>query len=133
MLAQAFYTYNDAGNLLTLDIGQAVGTTDNVTFNDVTVSGTLTSDDITSGAIPIAGDATITGNPTVQGTTTTVTSNTLDVADINITIADGETPVAANPAGLTVDGAGATFTYTSADDLRNSTRHLMLLPHMATQ
>ena len=33
-------TYNDAGNLLTLDIGQAVGTTDNVTFNDVTVSGT---------------------------------------------------------------------------------------------
>ena len=57
-----FNTYNDAGNLLTLDIGQAVGTTDNVTFNDVTVSGTLTSDDITSGAIPIAGDATITGN-----------------------------------------------------------------------
>ena len=25
---------------LTLDIGQSVGTTDNVTFNDVTVSGT---------------------------------------------------------------------------------------------
>ena len=89
MLAQAFsHTYNDAGNLLTLDIGQAVGTTDNVTFNDVTVSGTLTSDDITSGAILTAGDATITGNSTVQGTTTTVTSNTLDVADINITIAD---------------------------------------------
>ena len=38
--------------------------------------------------------------------------------------------MAANLAGLTVDGAGATFTYTSADD-SNSTRHLMLLPHMA--
>ena len=46
---------------------------------------------------------------TVQGTTTTVTSNTLDVADINITIADGAAnAAAANLAGLTVDGAGAT-------------------------
>ena len=118
-------TYNDAGNLLTLDIGQSVGTTDNVTFNDVTVSGTLTSDDITSGTISIAGDATITGNLTVQGTTTTVTSNTLDVADINITIADGAAnAAAANLAGLTVDGAGATFTYTSADDRWNLNKAL---------
>ena len=118
-------TYNDAGNLLTLDIGQSVGTTDNVTFNDVTVSGTLTSDDITSGTISIAGDATITGNLTVQGTTTTVTSNTLDVADINITIADGAAnAAAANLAGLTVDGAGATFTYTSADDRWNLNKDL---------
>ena len=118
-------TYNDSGNLLTIDIGQAVGTTDNVTFNDVTVSGTLTSDDITSGTISIAGDATITGNLTVQGTTTTVTSNTLDVADINITIADGAAnAAAANLAGLTVDGAGATFTYTSADDRWNLNKAL---------
>ena len=81
----------------------------------------LTSDDITSGTISIAGDATITGNH-VQGTTTTVTSNTLDVADINITIADGAP--AANLAGLTVDGAGATFTYTSADDRWNLNKAL---------
>ena len=47
-------------------------------------------------------------------------SNTLDVADINITIADGAAnALAANLAGLTVDGAGATFTYTSADDRWN--------------
>ena len=85
----------------------------------------LTSDDITSGAISIAGDATITGNLTVQGTTTTVTSNTLDVADINITIADGAAnAAAANLAGLTVDGAGATFTYTSADDRWNLNKAL---------
>ena len=44
-------TYNDAGNLLTLDIGQSVGTTDNVTFNDVIINGTLTSDDITSTSV----------------------------------------------------------------------------------
>ena len=63
-------TYNDAGNPLTLDIGQPVGTTDNVTFNDVIINGTLTSDDITSTSVTVSGDATITGNLTVQGTTT---------------------------------------------------------------
>lgn len=118
-------TYNDSGNLLTIDIGQAVGTTDNVTFNDVTVSGTLTSDDITSGTISIAGDATITGNLTVQGTTTSLNSTTLDVDDINITVAKGAATAAdANSAGLTVDGAGATFTYTSADDRWNLNKAL---------
>ena len=118
-------TYNDSGNLLTLDIGQAVGTTDNVTFNDVTVTGTLTSDDITSSSVTVSGDATITGNLTVQGTTTSVNSNTLDVTDINITIADGAAnAAAANLAGLTVDGAGATFTYTSADDRWNLNKDL---------
>ena len=48
-----------------VSIGQAVGTTDNVTFNNVTVDGTLTSDDITSTNISVAGNATITGNLTV--------------------------------------------------------------------
>lgn len=58
-----------------VSIGQAVGTTDNVTFNDVTVSGTLNSDDIT------AANVTVAGNLTVAGTTTTVESTTLSVAD----------------------------------------------------
>lgn len=118
-------TYNDSGNLLTLDIGQPVATTDNVTFNDVTVSGTLTSDDITSTNVTVSGNATISGNLTVQGTTTSVNSNTLDVTDINITIADGAAnAAAANLAGLTVDGAGATITYTSADDRWNLNKDL---------
>jgi len=60
---------------VTFSIGQAVGTTDNVTFNDVTVSGTLHSDDIT------ATNITIDGNLTVSGTTTTVNSTTLSVTD----------------------------------------------------
>ena len=33
---------------VTVNIGQSVGTTDNVTFNNVDIDGTLTSDDITS-------------------------------------------------------------------------------------
>ncbi len=77
------------------EIGQAVGTTDNVTFNDVTVSGDLT----------------------VNGTLTTINSTELTVTDKNITIADGAAnAAAANGAGITVDGANATITYASATD-----------------
>jgi hypothetical protein len=60
---------------------------------------------------------TLSGNLTVNGTTTTVNSTTLDVADLNITIADGAADAAAaNGAGITVDGASANITYTSATD-----------------
>jgi len=64
-----------------------------------------------------ATDLTLSGNLTVNGTTTTVNSTTLDVADKNITIADGAADAAAaNGAGITVDGASANITYTSATD-----------------
>ena len=72
-------TYNNGSGAIS--IGQAVGTSDNVQFNNVQVDGTLTSDDITSTNISVAGNATITGNLTVQGTTTTVDSNTVNIGD----------------------------------------------------
>ena len=54
---------------------------------------------------------------TVTGTTTTINSTDLNVADKNITIADGAADAAtANGAGITVDGAAANITYTSATD-----------------
>jgi hypothetical protein len=59
-----------------------------VTFNDVDVDGTLTSDDITSTNISVAGNATITGNLTVSGTTTTVDSTTVSIADPVFEIGD---------------------------------------------
>ena len=62
-------------------IGQAVGTTDDVTFNDVTVSGDLT----------------------VSGTNTTLNVGTLSVEDKNIVVGNNATTSA-----LT-DGAGLTF------------------------
>ena len=74
-------TTSVSGQAATFAIGQAVGTTSNVTFNNVAVDGTLTSDDITSTNISVAGNATITGNLTVQGTTTTVDSTTVSIAD----------------------------------------------------
>lgn len=64
-----------------------------------------------------SGNVVISGNLSVQGTTTTVNSTTLDVADKNITIANGAADAAtANGAGLTVDGASATFNYASTGD-----------------
>ena len=62
----------------------------------------------------------IKGNLQVDGTTTTINSTTLDVDDLNITVAKGSANAAsANGAGLTadlgVDGT-ATFTYDSAND-----------------
>jgi len=115
------------GGSVTLGIGQPVGTTDNVTFNNVTVNGTLTSDDITSTNISIAGNATITGNLTVSGTTVTVNATTVAIADLNVELARNATTAAqANGAGLTVTGPTipATFTYTSADDRWNLNKTL---------
>jgi hypothetical protein len=54
---------------------------DDVTLVNPTVSGTLTSDDITSSSVSVTGDAIITGNLTVQGTQTIVNSTTVEAAD----------------------------------------------------
>jgi hypothetical protein len=104
-------------NTVTFNIGQSVGTTDNVTFNNVTVNGTLNSDDITATNISVAGNATITGDLTIQGTTTTVNSTAVAISDINLTLAkDATTSAQADGAGLTVAGAAATLLYVSASD-----------------
>ena len=67
---------------------------------------TLTDD------VTVANNLVIGGNLTVNGTTTTLNTATLDVEDINITIAKGALDSAtANGAGISVDGAGATLTY----------------------
>ena len=95
-----------------ISIGQAVGTSDNVTFNngvfnDLAVNGTLTSDDITSTNISASGNLTVTGNLTVSGSTTTVNTATLDVQDKNITInfGSGDTSGTADGAGITIQDA----------------------------
>ena len=63
----------------------------------------------------VGGDTTIIGNLTVVGSTTAVNSNTLDVVDLNITVAKGAADSAsANGAGLTVDGANAELKYVHA-------------------
>lgn len=63
------------GDSVEVSIGQAVETTSDVQFNDVTVDGTLYSNDITAGTVTIA------GNLIVSGTTTTVNTETIALAD----------------------------------------------------
>jgi hypothetical protein len=82
-----------------------IGLPDDVTVgNNLTVSGSFLSDDITSSAISIAGDATITGNLTVQGTQTTVNSTTVETADaifrVNSNGADTDAGFEANANGV---------------------------------
>ena len=70
-----------------ISIGQAVATTSDVQFNDLQVDG----------------NAIVTGNLTVNGTSTTLNVATLDVEDLNITVGKAATTSAAT------DGAGLTF------------------------
>lgn len=88
----------------TISIGQAVGTSSNVQFNDLIVSGNLT----------------------VNGTTTTINSTTISVDDINIELGSVATPtdVTAAGGGITLKGAtdktitwGATNGWTSSEDI----------------
>jgi hypothetical protein len=118
-------------NQVSFAIGQAVATTSDVTFNNATLTGylrgpsTFTIDPAAHG--DDTGTVVIAGNLTVQGVTTTVNSTTVEVADLNITVAKNATTAAqANGAGLTVAGptTAATLTYTSADDRWNLNKDL---------
>jgi len=85
---------------------------------NITSTGTLTS-------LTTLGDVTVGGNLTVSGTTTTINSTTISVNDLNLVLANNAaTAVAANGAGLTVNGAAATLTYTNADDRWNFNKNL---------
>lgn len=89
----------------------------------ITSVGTLSSLAVT-GAVS-TGDLTVGGNLVVSGSTTAINATTLDVADLNVTVAkNAGSAAAANGAGLTVAGANATMTYASADDSWNLNKKL---------
>ena len=83
-------------------IGQAVGTTDNVTFNNIAVDGTLTTDDITAATVTASGNMIVGGNLTVQGTTTSVNSTTVEIAD-NILVLNKDATSGVLDAGIKVE------------------------------
>lgn len=73
-------------------------------------------------------DLTLSGNLTVSGTQTVINTATLDVADINITIADGAADsAAADGAGITIEGAGVNFQYS------DSGKHMSLNTGLAVE
>jgi len=121
-LATANFFSGSGNNLSNIQAANITGTVANATYSvtagtvttaaqpNITSTGTLTS-------ITTSGDATIGGNLTVNGTTTSINAATLNVADLNIILANGATTAAAaNGAGLTVNGASATILYTSGTD-----------------
>ena len=73
----------------------------------------------------IGGSLNVAGSLTVSGTLTTINTSNLQVSDINIVLADNAAnAAAANGGGITLNGAGATFTYTSADDRWNLNKNI---------
>ena len=95
-----------------ISIGQAVATSDNVTFGNI--AGTLTTaaqTNITSvgtlSSLTTSGNITVGGDLTVNGTSTTINTATLDVEDKNITInkGSGDTSSTADGAGITIQDA----------------------------
>lgn len=104
-------------------------TTDQTTFNlintnastvNIAGAGTLVNIGAATGTTTVNNNLTVTGDLTVNGTTTTLNTTTLDVEDINVTLAKGApSAAAANGAGITVEGASATLLYASANDSWN--------------
>jgi len=120
-----------AGNTVELPVGSNIGgkniaatdqdlnTTDAVTFANITTSGYLRGP--ASFVIDPAafgddtGTVVIAGNLQVDGTTTTINSTTVAIDDLNFSIAtDAADSAAANGAGISIGGAGATLNYTHA-------------------
>jgi len=90
------------------------------TTANIAAAGTVVSIGAPSGTTTVNNNLTVTGDLTVNGTTTTLNTTTLDVEDLNITVAKGAlNATAANGAGLSVDGASATLLYASSNDSWN--------------
>lgn len=124
--------------------GYITGVSNIATTGVATVSGNLvaassqSSTSTTTGALIVVGgagiggnvnvgeDLFVTGNLTVQGTTTTLNTNVLDVEDKNITIAKGAVnAAAADQGGITLEGANATILYASTGDSWNFNKQVI--------
>lgn len=109
-------------------IGQEVGTTDDVTFGKVTSSdvetstishagGTITLDPTNDGAN--TGEVIVAGNLTVNGTTTTVNSNTVEIGDSIIVLNSDEAGTPSQDAGIEIERGTAinkVFKWNETDD-----------------
>ena len=93
-----------AGNLSGTNIAGTLTTASQTNITSVGTLGSLSvTGNITGGNLSINTDAIITGNLTVNGTTTTINSNTITTNDLNITVGNNQsTGAALNNAGLDV-------------------------------
>lgn len=103
-------TYNSGTGVIA--IGQEVETTSDVTFNDVTMTGelkgpsTFTIDPATHG--DNTGTVVIAGNLTVNGTTTSVNSNEVNIGDSIIVLNADETGAPSQNGGIEIERGTST-------------------------
>ena len=106
-------TYDSSTGVIA--IGQAVGTSDDVTFNSVRGPASFVIDPAAVG--DNTGTVKILGNLQVEGTTTTINSTTVSLNDKNLVLADSAADAtAADGAGITINGASASLTYAATGD-----------------
>jgi hypothetical protein len=103
-------------------VGQPVGTTNNVTFNKVTTDliegGSVITID-PAGTGDATGTVVIAGSLTVQGTTTSINSNEVNIGDSIILLNSDETGVPSQNSGLEIErgtSANVQFIWNEADD-----------------
>ena len=95
----------------------SISVSNNTTLNNLSINGIIDGNVSASGPFLIAGTLTtnnliVSGNLTVNGTTTTVNSTTIDIDDINITIGKGATTsISVNGGGISLDGANANISW----------------------
>ena len=104
-------------------IGQSVGTTDDVTFGDVETDtikhtgGTITLDPTGDGAN--TGEVIVAGNLTVNGTTTSVNSNEVNIGDSVIVLNADETAAPSQDGGIEIErgtAANVSFVWDETND-----------------
>ena len=102
----------------------------NKVYSAVSDTATLKVDNIVPStpaatSVTVATDLIVSGNFIVNGTTTTINSTQTTIHDLVVTLAKGSAnPTAANGAGIEIDGAGATLTYTVAGNKWNINKDL---------
>ena len=106
-------TYDSSTGIIS--IGQPVGTSDTVTFQEIRGPANFIIDPAAIG--DNTGTVQILGNLQVEGTQTVINSTTVSINDKNIILADSAAnAAAADGAGITIEGANATLTYAAVGD-----------------
>ena len=113
----------ELGATITNLTGLSGATVDDIVIDGNKISTKTTQDTLVldpQGGDSNGGTVLILGDLTVQGTQTIINSTTMSVNDLNIVLADSAADAAsANGAGITVNGASATITYSAAGDKWN--------------
>ncbi len=109
----ASVVYNDTANTI------VVTATEADTLNSVTGRGAITANGITVGSVETTGNITIGGNLIVNGTTTTVNSNEVNIGDAVILLNADEVGTPSQNAGFEVErgtSANVQFVWNEAND-----------------